>query len=267
MRQKIEVAVQDDHRETEMRQLVGLRTGEGRSGIDAYFDFTVRGRHYAVPIELKSTTVGSVSTARDVGPEHIEKWRSRVWLFGFYDSSGTTLERLLALGPDEMEPWISRIERYIAPDFLIGERAAMNLGIDDMHVICGEKPIYTLEDAKALYKRQWSETDYLSHMDCPNGYSPRRDAPGAQTPRTLPQRPRLHVEQSAHPDAVLVDIRGQVGGRGDGGWRRWAATADPAQSQGDNDGECEAQGHRHLRRGLGVLRQQALRRANPSLPS
>ena len=168
------MAVQDDKRETEMRELVGLRSGEGRSGIDAYFDFVASGRRYAAPIELKSTTVGSVSTARDVGPEHIEKWRSRVWLIGFYDSGGATLERMLALGPGEMEPWISRIESYIAPDFHIGERAAMKLGIDDLHVICGEKSIYTLEDAKALYKRQWSERDYRSEMDLRNGYSPRR---------------------------------------------------------------------------------------------
>ncbi len=157
-----------------MRKLVGMRAGEGRSGIDACLDFVAGGRRYAVPVELKSTTVGSVSTARDVGPEHIEKWRSRVWLIGFYDSGGATLERMLALGPDEMEPWISRIESYIAPDFLIGERAAMKLGINDLHVICGEKSIYALEDAKALYKRQWSEGDYRSGMDLPDGYSPRR---------------------------------------------------------------------------------------------
>ena len=54
----------------------------------------VGGRRYAVPVELKSTTVGSVSTARDVGPEHIAKWRSRVWLVGFYDSDGVTLKRM-----------------------------------------------------------------------------------------------------------------------------------------------------------------------------
>ncbi len=41
-------------------------------------------------------------------------------------------------------------------------------------VICGEKSIYALEDAKALYKRQWSEGDYRSEMDLPDGYSPRR---------------------------------------------------------------------------------------------
>lgn len=89
------MAVQDDKRETEMRELVGLRPGEGRSGTDAYFDFVVGGRRQAAPIELKSTTVGAVSTARDVGPERIEKWRSRVWLIGFYDSGGAALSACL----------------------------------------------------------------------------------------------------------------------------------------------------------------------------
>ena len=39
-----------------MRKLVGMRAGEGRSGIDAYLDFVAGGRRYAAPIELKSTT-------------------------------------------------------------------------------------------------------------------------------------------------------------------------------------------------------------------
>ena len=234
-----------------MRKLVGMRAGEGRSGIDACLDFVAGGRRYAVPVELKSTTVGSVSTARDVGPEHIEKWRSRVWLIGFYDSGGATLERMLALGPDEMEPWISRIESYIAPDFLIGERAAMKLGINDLHVICGEKSIYALEDAKALYKRQWSEGDYRSGMDLPDGYSPRRML------RVLRLRARYlsdrgsTLNKSPHPDAVLVDVRRQDGGSL-GGWQQRAEAADRATSQRDHDGEREAQDCRLDRRPRGV---------------
>ena len=167
------MAVQDDRRESEVRELVGLRAGEARSGVDAFLDFNSGGSKYSTPVELKSTTVGSVSTARDVGLGHIEKWRSRVWLFGFYDASGTVLKSVLILGPNDMEPWISRIERYIAPDFLIGERVSTKLGIDDVHVICGEKETYTLEDARAIYKRQWSESRYSSEMDIENGYSPR----------------------------------------------------------------------------------------------
>lgn len=168
------MAVQDDKREVEMREIVGLRAGGRRSGTDAYLDFTAGGHRYSAPIELKSTTVGSVSTARDVGFDHIARWRSRVWLFGFYEPDGPTLENLLTLGPLDMEPWISRIERYMAPDFMLGERAAAKLGMDDLHVICGDKSAYTLEDAKALYKRQWTEDRYTSQMDLSDGYSPPR---------------------------------------------------------------------------------------------
>ena len=168
------MAVQDDEREVEMREIIGLRRGDGRSGIDAYMDFTARDRPYSVPIELKSTTVGTVSTTRDVSRDHIEKWRSRVWVFGFYGSGGSVLESWLALGPDDMAPWISRIEGYMAPDLMIGDRIAPRLEMDDLHVICGEKDTYALGDAKALYKRQWTEDEYSANMDLPNGYSPTR---------------------------------------------------------------------------------------------
>ena len=58
------MAVQDDSREKEMCQLLGLREGEGRSEVDAFFDFEENERVHSAPIELKSTTTGSVSTDR-----------------------------------------------------------------------------------------------------------------------------------------------------------------------------------------------------------
>ena len=98
------MAVQDDRRELEMRELIGLTRGEGRSGVDAFFNFVEDGHRYSVPIELKSTTSRAVSTGRDIGPTHIKKWRLKVWIFGFYDSKGAMLESLLVLGPLDMEP-------------------------------------------------------------------------------------------------------------------------------------------------------------------
>lgn len=168
------MAVQDDRRETDMRRLIGLRAGQGRSGVDAFLDFSTAESRYSVPVELKSSTNWSVSTARDVGPAHIAKWRSQVWVFGFYDASGTELKRVLTLGPDDMEPWIGRIERYIAPDFAIGDRIAHRLTLEDLHIICGEKPIYSIEDAQALHKRQWHSDMYAAQMDMSQGYSPGR---------------------------------------------------------------------------------------------
>ena len=168
------MAVQDDRRELEMCALIGLTPGSSRSGVDAAFEFMEQGHRYAAPVELKSTTSRSVSTGRDIGPKHLQKWRLKAWVFGFYDSTGATLESLLVLGPSDMEPWIGRIERYIAPDFMIGERLVQRLSQEDLHVICGEKAQYGREDAKALHKKQWNNDKYFSEMDVPGGYSPEK---------------------------------------------------------------------------------------------
>ena len=62
----------------------------------------------------------------------------------------------------------------MAPDFMIGERVAAKLEMHDLHVICGEKDAYALEDAKALYKQQWKQDEYSAKMDLPDGYTPNR---------------------------------------------------------------------------------------------
>lgn len=157
-----------------MRLLIGLREGVRRSGVDAFYDFAADGDRYATPIELKSPTARSVSTARDVGRTHLVKWRNRVWIIGFYNASGDVLESLLALGPDNMEPRIGRVERYVAPDFAIGERIAHRLALEDLRIICGEKSVYRLDGAQTLQKRQWSKDRYISEMDVTDGYSPDR---------------------------------------------------------------------------------------------
>ena len=165
------MAIQDDRRELEMCALLGLRRGEGRSEVDAFLDFQENGVDRVCPVELKSTTTDSVSTARDVGPNHIKRWRSRVWVFGFYDRSGTELARVLPLGPDAMEAWIGKVESYVRPDFALGERVAVKLDEEDLDIICGRKDKYALADAKALMKRQWSASKYDSEMDDPDGYT------------------------------------------------------------------------------------------------
>ncbi len=102
------------------------------------------------------------------------KWRNRVWIIGFYNASGDVLESLLALGPDDMEPRVGRVERYVALDFAIGERIAHRLALEDLCIICGEKSVYRLDDAQTLQKRQWSKDRYISEMDVTDGYSPDR---------------------------------------------------------------------------------------------
>ena len=116
--------VQDDQREIEVINLLGLKKGSDRSGVDAYFTFQNHGINTTIDIELKSTTNSTVSTARDVGLDHINKWRSKYWIIAYYDKSGSELKSLLGLSPEEMEPWIKSIEDYILPDFLISKRAS-----------------------------------------------------------------------------------------------------------------------------------------------
>lgn len=152
---------------------LGFRPGDGRlSEEDAFLDFTEAGVQRSCPIELKSTTKGSVSTARDVGPQHLQKWRRRVWVFGFYNLSGSDLQRVLVLGPEDMEAWIGKLESYVAPDFALGERTAAKLNLEDLDVICGEKARYSLADAKALMKRQWTASKYALEKDSGDGYTP-----------------------------------------------------------------------------------------------
>ncbi len=165
------MAVQDDQRETEIRNLLELKPGLGRADVDAFFEDISGGEKIVVPVELKSTTTKSVSTARDVGMEHIKKWRERAWVIGFYDSSGKTLLQVLCLTSVQLEPWIKKTEDCIAPDFLIGSKAAEKLTMLDLLTVCGRKAFYTLEDAKRIHKKQWSQKTYLKEMDFPDGYS------------------------------------------------------------------------------------------------
>lgn len=168
------MAIQDDKRERLMCQLLKLRAGGTRSGVDAFLDISENGKAFSIPLELKSTTTGSISTARDVGMDHITKWRRCVWLFGFFDQSGKQLLTMACLKPSEMEPWIGKLEAYIRPDFTIGKQAAQRLTLNDLYIVCGENNLYSVQDAKILHKRQWSAKEYKEQMDIDGGYSPTR---------------------------------------------------------------------------------------------
>ena len=97
------MAIQDDKRENEIIALLRLQKGTTRSGVDAFYRFEENGQEYSAEIELKSTTNETVSTARDVGMDHIQKWRRRIWIIGYYNASGDTLLSLLALSSQDMD--------------------------------------------------------------------------------------------------------------------------------------------------------------------
>ena len=73
---------QDDDREEAMIALFDLYKDEteGRSGTDAFLEMD----GIIIPFELKTTSKGSVTTARDFGPDHVRKWKNKHWLIGFF---------------------------------------------------------------------------------------------------------------------------------------------------------------------------------------
>ena len=160
---------QDDKREESMRKLFKLakKKKEGRSGIDGYLK--VSGK--SIQFELKTTADKkcNVTTVRDLGPEHIKKWKDKHWLIGFY--SGDKI--IYKYGtPAQMSPWIKRKEIYIAPDFELANITYERLTLEDLYKVLGEKEHYTIEEAKILHKRQLTVIQYKELQDKGNFYSP-----------------------------------------------------------------------------------------------
>lgn len=103
---------QDRDREDKLRKLFQLRqANQNRTGPDAVDEV---GRYY----ELKSTTRDRVSTARDVGLDHLQKWRQINWIFGrgYYSGNTFTFQETYFLTPLQMEPWFSAIEAKVTQD-------------------------------------------------------------------------------------------------------------------------------------------------------
>lgn len=143
-----------------MRDRFGLQPGGGgRPGVDAFLE--LGGGGPLVPFEVKSSDGDSVSTARDVGRQHIEKWRQRHWLFGFYlrgSRNPPVATQYIYASPAQLEPWIAEQEEYVLPDWelvrLLPELADGRL----LSAVAGDRDHYTLEDATHLLKNQKLET-------------------------------------------------------------------------------------------------------------
>jgi hypothetical protein len=165
--------VQDDERERELVRMFNLEWNPAhqRAGVDAMLTVEADGRRVAFEVEVKSTTGGTVSTARDVGMEHIEKWRRKLFVVGFYsrEARRPELQRALCLTPLDMEPWIASVAAKILPDFKIAARASRRLELDDLFDVCGESASYAIDDAKRLHKQQWTADQYLAAADIAAG--------------------------------------------------------------------------------------------------
>ena len=161
--------VQDDERERELVRMFNLDwdPAHQRAGVDAVLQLDLDGHGWQMEVEVKSTTGSTVSTARDVGMEHIQKWRQKLFVIGFYSKEARRPELLkcLCLTPLDMEPWIASIEAKILIDFKLASRAARRLELADLFEVCGEKNSYSIEDAKRLHKQQWTADQYAAALD------------------------------------------------------------------------------------------------------
>lgn len=161
--------VQDDERERELVRMFNLDwdPAHQRAGVDAVLDVDVDGQSFRFEVEVKSSTGSTVSTARDVGMEHIQKWRRKLFVIGFYSKEARRpeLQHCLCLTPIDMEPWIASIEAKILIDFKLALRASRRLVLADLFEVCGEQETYSLEDAKRLHKQQWTADEYAAALD------------------------------------------------------------------------------------------------------
>jgi len=164
------MSFQDDEREEETRRLFGLQKDEkeGRSGVDAVLK--IKGK--VIKFELKTTSTGSVTTVRDFGPDHIQKWAGKHWLIGVY--SNGKLKYFLYGSPEKMKAWINEKANYVKPDFVLSKIISKKLSLEDMYSILGKKEKYTLKDARKLHKKQYKIEEYRKMMDVREGYSPKR---------------------------------------------------------------------------------------------
>lgn len=163
------MTVQDDERERELVRMFNLDwdPAHQRAGVDAVLDVTVDNRRCRLEVEVKSSTGATVSTARDVGMEHIQKWRHKLFVIGFYsrEARRPELQQCLCLTPTDMEPWIASIEAKILIDFKLALCASRRLVLSDLFEVCGQQETYSLADAKRLHKQQWTREEYDAALD------------------------------------------------------------------------------------------------------
>ncbi len=164
------MTVQDDERERELSALFGLDwdAAHERHGVDAVLPgIVVDGNTYQFEVEVKSSTDLDIGTARDFGMEHIKRWRKMLFVFGFYSKvrGRPELQRCLCLTPVDMEPWLKAKEAQMMIDFKLAARVPRNLQLEDLFSVCGEKETYSIEEAKALHKQQYTSAQYAAATD------------------------------------------------------------------------------------------------------
>lgn len=106
--------IQDNSREDYLVKLFGLEGNSSRIGWDARDQY---GNEY----EIKTTTKSTVSTARDLGYAHLDKWSKHFWIIarGQQQISGFQYEKIYFLAPSQMAGWIGSIRTRLDNDMKI----------------------------------------------------------------------------------------------------------------------------------------------------
>lgn len=164
------VEIQDNKRENELINLFNLtKTNYNRIGIDAKLKVGKKNFDF----EIKSTTTGIVSTASPLTLEHIRKWRTRHWIIGIYDKQAE-IQHCYYGSPDKMTEWLDYWENDIGRGITISDMLVERIDYEMLFRIFGEKSIYTLNDAKPVFRALYTSEKYKSLMDRKNGYSAQR---------------------------------------------------------------------------------------------
>ena len=166
------VSVQDDQREEQLVDVFELYRPPDRKRHDT--DAALDVDDVEVPFEVKSTTGGGVTTVRDFGQAHLDKWKGKHWLIGVYEPKTVRLIYSYYGSPEQMAPWIREKEAYIRADRELAVHVPALVQLPAMYEILGRKDVYSIEDARKLHKRQWTVAKYRSAMDVDGGYSPER---------------------------------------------------------------------------------------------
>ena len=163
---------QDDVRENRLVDLFNLYQTDDRvrHGTDAML--SLDGVEYEFELKSATTAKGGISTVRDLGPDHIAKWRTKHWIMAFFEGSKLLYCRYGS--PDAMRPWIIEKWNYIKADFEMAKHVPAHITLATMFEILGEKAVYTKADARKLHKAQMTAAEYNSAQDLKDGYSPSR---------------------------------------------------------------------------------------------
>lgn len=161
-----------------MRQIFNLTRPEefGRADIDAVLQLEggaipqeLQGRE--IPFELKSATGGkpTISTVRDFGLHHIEKWRPLHWLFGVYGLAAGEMKLQYCLygSPERMKPWFDQMAAFVAPDVALSAVVPGLIGDGILTSVLGGDEEFDYEAARRLMKNQYGRQAYRAAADRP----------------------------------------------------------------------------------------------------